>query len=425
MLLRLTALICLLPSLSSSQNLFNRIINSPFTTSIVRGTEADGLFKPRDLDFHTDVNRPNELWVINENSASFDSNFGGSTVTYYNAGLDGQWADYRKDSYSGHFMHTASAIAFSDNGGFANTLDVQDANGNPSGYFSGCTLWEADTSIYARIHQNGPLLGSHWDMVHQSPYSIGIAAETNNIYWLNDGYHSAVVKYDFQEPHPDHEHGGEDHSDGIVYRYDEVNVNRVSGLSSHMVLDNGSEYLYLCDTGNQRIIKMNINAGEISYSLNPYGEILQGYYSMAGAEYETIIDSGLTLPTGIEIYENYLIVSDYSNGDIIFYDLDNLGINQELKRLKTDRINDIMSIKVGPNGSIWYVGTNTNQLVQIIPPINGDLNGDNNLTLADMVLILSHIVGSNLLEPEYNFIADTNSDNKINVFDLLFIIDSI
>ena len=206
MLIRLTALICLLPSFSSSQNLFNRIINSPFTTSVVRGTEADGLFKPRDLDFHTDVNRPNELWVINENSASFDSNFGGSTVTYYNAGLDGQWADYRKDSYSGHFMHTASAIAFSDNGGFANTLDVQDANGNPSGYFSGCTLWEADTSIYARIHQNGPLLGSHWDMVHQSPYSIGIAAETNNIYWLNDGYHSAVVKYDFQEPHPDHEH---------------------------------------------------------------------------------------------------------------------------------------------------------------------------------------------------------------------------
>ncbi len=425
MLLRFAAFIFLLTSFSSSQNLFNRIISSPFTTSIIRGTEIDGLFKPRDLDFNTNIDRPNELWVINENSASFDSNFGGSTVTYYNAGLGSQWADYRKDSYSGHFMHTASAIAFSDNGGFANTLDVQDANGNPSGYFSGCTLWDADTSIYSRIHQNGPLLGSHWDMVHQSPFSIGIAAETENIYWLFDGYHSTIAKYDFQEPHPDHEHGGEDHSDGIVYRYDEINVSRVNGLSSHMVLDKDSGYLYLCDTGNQKIVRLNTNAGEISYSLNPYGENLQGYYSMVGAEYETIIDSGLILPTGIEIYENYLIVSDHSNGDIIFYDLDNLGINQELKRLKTDRANDIMSIKVGPNGSIWYVGTNTNQLVQIIPPMNGDLNGDNNLTLADMVLILSHIVGSNLLEPEYNFIADTNSDNQINVFDLLFIIDSI
>ena len=408
-----------------AQNLFNKIINSPYTISVIQGIESDGLFKPRDLDFHTLPGRTNELWVINENSASFDQNFGGSTVTYYNAGSNEQWADYRKDSYSGHFMHTASAISFSDNGGFANTLDVQDANGNPNGYFSGCTLWDSDTTIYARINQNGPLLGSHWDMVHQSPFSIGIAAETENIYWLFDGYHSTVAKYNFQEPHPDHEHGGEDHSDGIVYRYDEIDIERVSGLSSHMALDNETGYLYICDTGNQRIIKMNTNTGTINYSLTPYGENIEGYYSMIGAQYETIIDSGLVLPTGIDIYESYLIVSDYSNGDIIFYDLDNLGINQELKRLHTDRENDVMSIKVGPDGTIWYVGTNTNALIQIIPPVDGDLNGDNNLTIADLILILSHIVGSNLLDPESEIIADINSDNQIDIYDLLIIIDSI
>ena len=408
-----------------SQSLFNKIINSPFTISVIQGIESDGLFKPRDLDFHTLPGRTNELWVINENSASFDPNFGGSTVTYYNAGSNEQWADYRKDSYSGHFMHTASAISFSDNGGFANTLDVQDANGNPNGYFSGCTLWDSDTTIYARINQNGPLLGSHWDMVHQSPFSIGIAAETENIYWLFDGYHNTVAKYNFQEPHPDHEHGGEDHSDGIVYRYDEIDIERVSGLSSHMVLDKETGYLYICDTGNQRIIKMNTNTGIINYSLTPYGENIEGYYSMIGVQYETIIDSGLILPTGIDIYENYLIVSDYSNGDVIFYDLDNLGINQELKRLHTDRENDLMSIKVGPDGTIWYVGTNTNELIQIIPPLDGDLNGDNNLTLADLVLILSHIVGSNPLDPESENIADINSDNQIDIYDLLHVIDSL
>ena len=146
---------------------------------------------------------------------------------------------------------------------------------------------------------------------------------------------------------------------------------------------------------------------------------------MIGVQYETIIDSGLILPTGIDIYENYLIVSDYSNGDVIFYDLDNLGINQELKRLHTDRENDLMSIKVGPDGTIWYVGTNTNELIQIIPPLDGDLNGDNNLTLADLVLILSHIVGSNLLDPESEIIADINSDNQIDIYDLLHVIDSL
>jgi len=192
-----------------------------------------------------------------------------------------------------------------------------------------------------------------------------------------------------------------------------------------MVLDNETGYLYICDTGNQRIIKMNTNTGTINYSLTPYGENIEGYYSMIGAQYETIIDSGLVLPTGIDIYENYLIVSDYSNGDIIFYDLDNLGINQELKRLHTDRENDLMSIKVGPDGTIWYVGTNTNELIQIIPPLDGDLNGDNNLTLADLILILSHIVGSNLLDPESEIIADINSDNQIDIYDLLHVIESL
>ena len=363
--------------------------------------------------------------MINENSATFDSNFGGSTVTYYNAGLENQWVDYRKDSYSGHFMNKASAIAFSDNGGFANTLDIQDANGNQNGYFSGCTLWDSDTSIYARINQNGPELGSHWDMLHQSPYSVGIAAEAVNIYWIFDGYHNTVAKYDFQEPHSDHEHGGEDHSDGIIYRYDEIVVERVSGLSSHMVMDQTSGDLYICDTGNQRILKMNTNSGSIDYSLSPYGENIQGYYSMNGAEYETIIDSGLVSPTGIDLYDNYLIVSDYASGEIIVYDIGHPNIIQEINRLQTNMISDVMGIKVGPDGSIWYVCTNSNKLYQMLPPKSGDLNGDNNITLSDIIIILSYIVNPSNLHQEYYPIADINSDIAIDVFDLLLVIDSL
>ena len=87
---------------SFAQSLFNKVIDSPFFILNLSGTSADGLYKPRDLDFHTDSSRPNELWVINENSAVFDPNFGGSTVTYYNAGSDSQWVDYRKDSTQCH-----------------------------------------------------------------------------------------------------------------------------------------------------------------------------------------------------------------------------------------------------------------------------------------------------------------------------------
>ena len=418
-------LIIIIFNTSIAQNHFQKLINSPFVITSLSGTQTDGLYAPRDLDFHTDPDRANELWVINENSATFDPNFGGSTVTYYSAGTDSQWADYRKDSYSAHFMHTASAIAFSDNGGFANTLDVQDANGNPNGYFSGCTLWDADTSVYARVNQNGPELGSHWDMLHQSPFSIGIAAETENIYWLFDGYHNTIAKYNFQEPHPDHEHGGEDHSDGLIYRYDEIVVDRVAGLSSHMVMDQESDLLYICDTGNQRILRMNTNSGVIDYELTPYGENIEGYYSMADAEYETIIDSGFVSPTGIDLYENYLLVSDYSNGHIIIYDLeDDTGI-QETARLQTGMSEDVMGIKAGPDGSIWFVCTNSSKLYQMLPPMDGDLNGDNSLTLADLIMLLSHIVGSSLLEQEYHSLADIDSNGDIDIFDLILIMDSM
>ena len=418
-------LFLVIASASFSQTKFDKLISAPFVVNQISGSETDGLNNPRDLDFNTYQSDMNELWVINENSATFDSNFGGSTVTFYNVGTDSQWTDYRKDSYSGHFMHTASAIAFSDNGGFANTLDIQDANGNPSGYFSGCSLWESDTSIYARVNQNGPELGSHWDMLHQSPFSVGIAAETANIYWLFDGFHNTIAKYNFQEPHSDHEHGGEDHSDGLVYRYDEVVVERVSGLSSHMVIDQGSDLLYVCDTGNNRIIRMNINSGSINYSLTPYGENIEGYYSMHNAEYETVIDSGLINPTGIDIYNNYLLVSDYSNGEIIIYNIEQQNNLQEIQRIQTNLSNDIMGIKVGPDGSIWYVCTNSNKLYQILPPLNGDLNGDNDITLADLMILLSHLVNASSLNQDYYSIADTNSDSMIDIYDLIHIIDTL
>lgn len=408
-----------------AQSLFNKVIDSPFFILNLSGSSADGLYKPRDLDFHTDSSRPNELWVINENSAVFDPNFGGSTVTFYNAGSDSQWADYRKDSYSSHFMNTASAIAFSNNGGFANTLDVQDANGNPNGYFSGCTLWEADTTIYAIINQNGPELGSHWDMLHQSPYSVGIAAETDNIYWLFDGFHNTITKYNFQDPHPDHEHGGEDHSDGLIYRYDEINVNRVVGLSSHMVLDHSNDMLYICDTGNQRIIRMNINAGEIGSNLDPYGENIEGYYSMIGADFETVIDSGLVSPTGIDIYNTFLLVSDYSTGEILIYNLEPTNQFQLVHKLETDIIDDLMSIKVGPDGTIWFVSTNANKLFQILPPMSGDLDADNSITLNDFISLLSHIIYSNFINEEYLFLADLDYNSSIDIFDLILLLESI
>ena len=262
-------------------------------------------------------------------------------------------------------------------------------------------------------------------MLHQCPYSVGIAAETDNIYWLFDGFHNTITKYNFQDPHPDHEHGGEDHSDGLIYRYDEINVNRVVGLSSHMVLDHPNDMLYICDTGNQRIIRMNINAGEIGSNLDPYGENIEGYYSMIGADFETVIDSGLVSPTGIDIYNTFLLVSDYSTGEILIYNLEPTNQFQLIHKLETDIVDDIMSIKVGPDGTIWFVSTTANKLFQILPPMSGDFDADNNITLNDFISLLSHIMSYNFINEEYLFLADLDYNSSIDIFDLILLLESI
>ena len=409
-------------NLCLSQNIIDSYLLPHNNNMLLRGDSSDGLYKPRDLDIPNDPSRANELWVINENSAMFDFTSGGSTVTYYNYGTDTQWPDYRKDAYSAHFMHTSSAIAFSGNGGFANTLDTQDANGNPNGYFSGCTLWDSDTSIYARVNQDGPLLGSHWDMIHQSPYSVGIAGGGDNVYWLFDGYHNTIAKYDFNEPHPDHEHGGENHYDGVVMRYDEIQVQRVPGLSSHMEIDQESGWLYVCDTGNQRVLRLNTSSGEVGQSLTTYGESLAGYYSMINAEYEVVISDSLVQPTGLDIYSERLLVSDYSTGDIAIYNIENNNVDR-LGKIQTGLENDIIGIKVDANGSIWIVCKNSHELYQLTTGLMGDVNSDLDISMIDSELLSLHIIGHYDIQNEEYLSADLNFDYSVNIFDLLMLID--
>ena len=419
--LAITLINLLFVSFLQSQNIIDSFLIGNNTTTLM-GTYSDGLRTPRDLDFHKVAGRQNELWVINQNNTG-SRNHGGSTVTYYNAGQDSQWAEYRRDSWSGHFMHTASAIAISENGTFANTLDCQDANNNTNGYFTGCTLWDSDTTIYARINQNGPLLGSHIDMIHQSPYSEGIASAGGNVYWLFDGFHNAICKYDFGVPH---QQGGDDHSDGRVWRHSDLSVDRQPGLSSHMEIDPVSGWLYIADTGNERILRMDPNSGSIAQNLSPYGEPLAGYWLMSGTDWNVVADSGLTNPTGLDIYEDRLLVSDYANGDIIVYDISQDPV-VELGRIATGLSNEIMGLKVSPEGDIWYVCSNANELYQITVTVIlvGDVNGDGLYTIMDVVLCAQYVMGLSEMDEDELYRSDVNYDGDIDVLDVLLIVDLV
>src|SRR5690606_27695681 len=174
----------------------------------VVGNSSHSLNTPRDLDFHPTLSR-NELWVINKDA----ENTGGSTVTFYDAGLMTQTHEWKRDGNAWHFMSLPTGIAFSRTDFFGTSTGVYDANHNGGAPFTGPSLWTSDPAIYAQPSGGN---GSHMDMLHESPYSQGIAHEVDNVYWVVDGFNSDVVRYDFAD---DHGPGNSYHGDAKVYRY--------------------------------------------------------------------------------------------------------------------------------------------------------------------------------------------------------------
>lgn len=319
---------------------------------------SDRVQEPQDLDFHP--TRANELWVLNKGT-----NSGGSTVTISNVGLTNQSELWRKDGNSFHFMAFPSAISFSKtNENFGTTANIQDAN-RQGGTFTGPSLWSSDMSIYAKDPGNDadgvPLNGSHLDMLHGSPYCMGMESDENNAFWVFDSYNGHIAWYDFAA---DHGPGYHDHSNGVIYRYVEMPLTRdPSGIPSHIVEDDVSSILFVCDPANSRILWMNTSSGRIDKTIPLINEQLASHQEMKGLEWGVFTDTGLDKPCGIEIVGDILYVSDNATGEIIAYHKET---KEELARV-TASTKGIMGLKADKNGVLFFVNAETNDVVRVDP----------------------------------------------------------
>ena len=347
----------IIPSYTSTTNTFayDIIVNS-----------SNQVNTPRDLDFH-----PNgDLWVINTGTESG----GGSTVKVTNPGMTGQSSLRQQDGNAWHFMSLPSGIAFSNNENFATSTSVLDANHSPqNGLFTGPSLWSSDPAIYAQPSGGN---GSHLDMLHESPECMGIASQEDNVFWVYDDYNNDIAMYDFAE---DHGPGNSEHDDGRVLRYQGMGLNAINTtIVCHLELDKAKKWLYFVDGGNQRIIRLDITSGVLggAPSWGPY-ETLAEYKKVLGFTWEIVADTGLIEPAGIDIIDNRLVVTDHSNGDIIFYDVSNIPAT-EIGRLQTNEPG-IMGVVLGPEGKIWYANHLFHKVVKIEP--STILVGDNEIEL--------------------------------------------
>ncbi|NND77011.1 MAG: T9SS type A sorting domain-containing protein [Flavobacteriales bacterium] len=301
--------------------------------------------RPTDLDFHP-VLTNKELWITNKGT----ENSGGSTVTLFNAGESDQSYIYKQDGNAWHFMSLPTGIAFSQNGNWANSPGVYDANHNGGAAFTGPALWSSDMDIYAEPSGGN---GSHLDMLHLSPYCQGIAAEVDNVFWVFDGWSDDIVRYDFAE---DHGPGNDFHGDAIVWRYsdDEVDKDVNDQIVSHLVLDENAQWLYVVDHGNGRVIRIDITTGSDMGGTPDYpeNEPIEEYLEITGYTQETVYE-GLLKPAGIDVIEDRMIVSEYETGEILIFDISTMPATL-IETISTN-YSSIQGVKIGPEGKIWFV----------------------------------------------------------------------
>lgn len=268
----------------------------------------EGLWGPRDLGFHPE--REGELWIVNKGDESVVIVFGatGEDRTY----------EKRRDPARVHFMSIVSSIAYGektyrDDYTFATCQESVNTYGGTAepNYFMGPALWSSRLDVFAVQDLMGGGLGSHLDMLHHSPLCMGIAHETQNAYWVFDGYNGQIVRYDFQK---DHGPGFDDHSDGIISFLDEPKVERIEGIPSHMEIDKENRQLYVADTGNSRVLRIDIDQREKLRSIPPkeHGTVVEEFTSVDWSE---VISPGpIELPSGLALHDGILYVGDNATG---------------------------------------------------------------------------------------------------------------
>ncbi|MBO87716.1 MAG: hypothetical protein CL927_20385 [Deltaproteobacteria bacterium] len=329
-------------------------------------TADDGLNMPRDLAFDPEVD--GLLWVVNMRDDS--------VVHLFNAGTTEQSIDKVIDPYAVHFMDNVSSIDFGQPGTFGTCQESRNTyNGTaPPNYFMGPSLWPSDLDLFGTSNPEAveylsnlygyPVdLGSHLDMLHESPLCMGIAWEYDNVYWVVDGYHGAVVRYDFVE---DHGIGYDDPSDGIIDMHIEGELAYESGVPAHLEIAPGTRWLYVADPLNARVLRLDMDSGTKGSRL-PVNEPGTTYHAWDDTTWEVFLDgavAGFDMVSGLEFVGDTLIVSDNTSGEIIAFDPD----GTEVDRISTGLgPGAIMGMAVRSDTELWFTDAVEDKVYRLTP----------------------------------------------------------
>jgi hypothetical protein len=253
----------------------------------------------------------------------------------------------KEDGNSWHFMRRPTAIAWGDDALFSACGEGHTDNyEDDSTPYAGPALWSSDPSIFG-VEPASDQNGTHIDMLHETPYCMGMAHESSNAFWAFNGDVGALDRVDFHAPH---RVGGDDHSDGEVHRYITGQLKREPEVPSQLAYDGQQHVIYVADTGNGRVLRVDPSRATPGADIDTY-EMLFASGEMDGAEVSVLVDSSvLQKPSGLALSDDALYVSD--NTSSLIYQLDLKGKPQKIWDTGLPS-GSLAGIAVGPDGKLY------------------------------------------------------------------------
>jgi hypothetical protein len=265
----------------------------------------------------------------------------------------------KQDGNAWHFMRRPTSISFGDDGLLASCGESRTDNYPDEDIdYSGPTLWSSDPTIFGVKPKEGQN-GTHLDMLHDSPFCMGIAHERDHVYWVFNGQLGALDRYDFHEPHVI---GGEDHSDGEFHRYVQGEVLRVPEVPSHLALDATHGELYVADTGHARVMRLILGSGTPGADV-PTLDPIAVHQAVDGATFDEVIPSdAIARPSGLALFRDELIVTDNESGVISAFDRD----GRRLAQLATGLVG-LAGVAIGPDHKLYVADMATGSAYRVEP----------------------------------------------------------